>query len=228
MSSMPNVVLFPVGERDEYRDEVEVNRRVDEERRRIARDLHDVASYSFAMINLQAGVAARTLENHPQQAVETLDTIRSVSNHALQELRAILGLTAPATARGCTDLSALGSLVANVESAGVPTRLVERGIRRPLPPEVERAAFRIVQESLANVLRHAGRATASVVISYEPEWLLVVVDDDGPGQPGNEGAGSGIQGMRKRARELGGDLVAGPQPARGFRVSARLPTSIRR
>jgi signal transduction histidine kinase len=225
MSSQPNVVYFPI-----ERDVSEVSREVGRERARIARDLHDVVSYSFAMIVLQAGIAARTLEDRPQQAAETLATIRSVSNQALQEIRSILGVGPVTTAESprAPDLTRLEALVAEAESAGLPARLVVHGTQRALPPRVECTAYRIVQESLTNVLRHAGRANVSVVVTFEPDWLVVVVDDDGAGQTGNEGSGSGISGMRNRARELGGDLVAGPQPARGFRVSARLPTSIRR
>jgi signal transduction histidine kinase len=203
----------------------------DSERLRIARDLHDVISYGFATISLQAGAAAQVADEKPQQAIEALDSIRLASKHALQELRGILGVLRHSdggSAAAGIGLDQVESLVENTSRAGVPTRLDASGCHRPLPPGVSRAAYRIVQEALANVLRHAGEASASVSIAQEGDLLHIIVEDDGEGlhtddEPESKGSGFGILGMRERALSLGGDLEAAPLPAGGFRVRAYLP-----
>ena len=230
---MSNVAVFPATHVPEALfSEADLKRRLDEERRQIARELHDVVAYSFATIVVQAGVAARLADDRPQQLPEALSAIKSASQDALAEFRRILdGLRdTGTTVDERPSLDRLEPLADSITSAGVPTRIVVRGRPRSLPPEVDRAAFRIVQESLTNVLRHAQRASASVIVSYTPHWLLVAIEDDGRsrGRRCSDGTGNGIRGMRERAERLGGALTAGDRPGGGFRVSVRLPTSVRR
>jgi signal transduction histidine kinase len=230
---MSNVAVLPAEHaRDARFSEADVLRRLEEERQQLARELHDVVAYSFATILVQARVAARLADDRPQQLPEALSAIKSASEDALAEFRRILGglRDAGTTVDGPPSLDRLESLAESMTSAGVPTRIVTRGLSRSLPPEVDRAAFRIVQESLTNVLRHAHRATASVVVSYTPHWLLVAIEDDGRsrGARSPDGTGNGIRGMRERAERLGGELTANARSGGGFRVGVRLPTSVRR
>jgi signal transduction histidine kinase len=202
------------------------------ERLRIARELHDVVAHSFAAIALHAGVAEHVKEDRPEQVGEALRAITAVSREAARELRAILGVLRrvddgdlPAMSRGVGGLDALA---ATASSAGVPTRVAISGRPRPLLAAVDQAAYRIVQESLTNVLRHAGPASASVRVAYEPDRLVVEVVDDGHAQEVRDGArprdtGHGIAGMRERAQALGGQLEAGKRTGGGFWVRASLP-----
>jgi signal transduction histidine kinase len=202
------------------------------ERLRIARELHDVVAHSFAAIALHAGVAEHVMDDRPDQVGEALRAIKAVSGEAARELRAILGVLRrvddgqPAAAsRGVAGLDALA---ATASSAGVPTRVAISGRPRPLLAAVDQAAYRIVQESLTNVLRHAGAASASVRVAYEPNRLVVEVVDDGRAREAGDGGGSpgtghGIAGMRERALAFGGQLEAGKRPGGGFRVRASLP-----
>jgi signal transduction histidine kinase len=202
------------------------------ERLRIARELHDVVAHSFAAIALHAGVAEHVKDDRPDQVVEALRAIKAVSSEASRELRAILGVLrraddgqATAATRGVGGLDALA---ATASSAGTPTRVEISGRPRPLLAAVDQATYRIVQESLTNVLRHAGPARASVRVAYQPDRLLVEVIDDGhaPGTGdggGSPGSGHGIAGMRERALALGGELEAGQRTGGGFRVRASLP-----
>lgn len=216
--------------------EEEAARQVDAERLRIARELHDVLAHGIATINLQAGVAAHVLDEHPERAAEALRTIKATSKEALRELRGILGVLRDVDEieprEPVAGLSELDRLVDATSRAGVPTQVMISGNRRPLPATVELAAYRIVQESLTNVLRHAGRSSARVAISYADDAMTISVDDDGCGRtsglPGTNGhapkaPGHGILGMHERAHALGGELEAGPCASGGFRVRARLP-----
>jgi len=218
-------------ERAERTREEEARRRVDEERIRIARELHDVVSHSIGVISVQAGVAAHLLERRPDKAGEALATIRQASDEALDELHAMLGvLRQPdghAPLAPAPGLAQLDALVAMAEGAGLRVE-VDAGGAANLPPAVDLACYRIVQESLTNVVRHAGASSATVTVAADGDTLLVEVTDDGPGAPGagnGNGTRQGIVGMRERARALGGTLEAGPRPEGGFRVSARLPTA---
>jgi signal transduction histidine kinase len=213
--------------------EEEAQRRVTEERLRIARELHDVVSHTISTINVQAGVAAHVLDDRPEQAREALLAIKATSKEALRELRAILGVLRDvddaeprAPAPGLADLDAL---VHTAVRAGVPTRVTVSGEPRALPPGVDLVAYRIVQEALTNVVRHAGQANVEVQVRYEDGHVAVQVTDDGPGPeappPDGRGSGHGIEGMRERAAAVGGVLEAGPRPVRGFRVHASLPVS---
>jgi signal transduction histidine kinase len=197
------------------------------ERLQLARELHDVVASGFTVVNFQAALAAQVLSERPERAYEALSEIRRASGEALRELRTILGIlraVEPSAAEGAPGAAAIGSLVSVTTKAGVPTRLTVSGRRRLLSADVDLAAYRIVQESLTNVLRHSGAASASVVLAYGDDRLLVEVEDDGvaaaacPSSPGH-----GILGMRERAAALGGEVDAGRRPQGGFRVRAELP-----
>lgn len=211
--------------------DAEARRRVDEERLRIARELHDVLSHSISMMNVQAGVAAHLLDEKPEQARTALVAIKGASKDALRELRATLGTLRqvdeveggpPRTP--APGLALLDELVARTTAAGLAVDVRTDGQPRELPDGVDLAAYRIVQEALTNVTRHAGPATAAVLVRYGEHDLYVQVDDDGRGDHETvAGHGTGIVGMRERAETLGGELQAGPGPDGGFRVRARLP-----
>jgi signal transduction histidine kinase len=208
----------------------EERRRADDERLRVARELHDVVSHSIAMINFRAGVALHVLDRRPEQAREALVAIRHASAGAMQELRATVGvLRQPGggdrSRAAVPGLARLDELVAGVARAGPPVRVEVDGEPAELPPAVDLAAYRVVQESLTNVVRHAGPARATVRLAYGPADLVVEVSDDGAAAPevARPGGGHGIAGMRERVAALGGELRAGPRPQGGFQVRARLP-----
>jgi signal transduction histidine kinase len=202
---------------------------VDAERLRIARELHDVMSFSIATINVQAGAAAHVVDQRPEQAREALRAIKAISGEASRELRGILGLlrTAGHGAPSRHGLAGLDALAATATGAGLATRVVVSSGGERLPAAVDAAAYRIVQEALANALRYAGPASATVLVAWERDRLIVEVVDDGCGLTTTgqrtPGTGYGIAGMRERAHALGGTLHAGPRPGGGFRVRASLP-----
>jgi signal transduction histidine kinase len=204
-------------------------RRTSEERLRIARELHDALGHHLSLINVQSGVALHLNEELPEQTRASLTAIKEASKEALGELRSVLeilregGESAPRTP--ALTLDRLDALAAQAATAGLEVRTETEGEARPLPFGVEAAAFRIIQEALTNVTRHAGHATATVRVAYGPRDLTVEIDDDGSG-PATTNAtpgGKGILGMRERASALGGSLDAGPRPSGGFRVKATLP-----
>jgi signal transduction histidine kinase len=208
----------------------ESRRRASEERLRIARELHDALGHHISLINVQAGVALHINDELPEQARSALAAIREASKEALTELRSVLDILRQgeeqAAPRSPTpSLARLDALVSQAQAAGLTIRTETVGEARPLPFGVDVAAFRIVQEALTNVSRHAGQATATVQIAFGERDLIVQVDDDGGGvtRSTKPGTGKGILGMRERVAALGGDLEAGPRPERGFRVRARLP-----
>jgi signal transduction histidine kinase len=221
-------------ERAKARAEQE-RRQASEERLRIARELHDVLGHHLSLINVQAGVGLHLMDNHPEQAREALTAIKTASAEALREVRAVLGVLRPeeeaAPRQPALGLDRLGELTAD---AGLPVTVTTEGQQRPLPAEVDRAAYRIVQEALTNVRKHAAAAvTAQVAIEYTPEAVRLSVRNDGkrgffghdgPAE-GDSSAGSGIAGMRARAETLGGSLEAAPSPDGGFRVVAVLPAA---
>jgi signal transduction histidine kinase len=211
--------------------EEEARRRAGEERLRIARELHDALGHHLSLINMQSGVALHLNKELPEQATDALTAIKQASKEALAELRSVLDILRQeeggAASRTPTwTLARLDDVVSQAAAAGVVVQTETDGEMRPLPFVVDVAAFRIVQEALTNVARHAGPATATVRVSYGDRDLSVQVDDDGRGpQPHGAatGSGKGIVGMRERVAALGGELQAGPRPGGGFRVRARLP-----
>lgn len=202
-------------------------RRADEERLRIARELHDVLAHSLSVINVQAGVGLALLDADPDQARTALTTIKAASKEALGEVRQVLDtLRAPGDAprAPAPGLDRLPELVEQAAAAGLTVRTRVEGRRRRLPPGTELAAFRIVQEALTNVVRHSGSRTAEVVLEYGPDALALRVDDEGPATGGDAGgSGNGLAGMRERAAALGGTIEADTRPDGGFRVRATLP-----
>jgi signal transduction histidine kinase len=215
----------------ETRDE-EARRRVAEERVRIARDLHDSVAHTLTSISVQAGVGAHVLNERPQDALDALLAIKHTSREALAELRATLGMLRsddPAPGEPATGLDRLPTLVESSRAAGLPVDVVVEGDAQPLPPALDAAAFRIVQESLTNVIRHAGAARATVAVRHRKDRVEIEVTDDGQGAVHGNGAaagaggGHGLAGMRERVTLLGGELDAGPRPTGGYRVWARLP-----
>jgi signal transduction histidine kinase len=205
--------------------EDEARRRAGEERLRIARELHDVLAHDISLINVQAGVALHLIDERPEQAREALAAIKLASKDALGELRSVLDALraeGPAPRAPTAGLARLDEVVAGAAAAGLRVDTAVEGVVEPLPAAVDLAAFRIVQEAVTNVIRHAGPATAAVRLRYGPGDLVVEVCDDGRGGVAN-GHGNGLAGMAERAAALGGTLDAGPRSGGGFRVYARLP-----
>jgi signal transduction histidine kinase len=210
--------------------EEEALRRAGEERLRIARELHDTLGHHLSLISMQSGVALHLNKELPEQARSSLAAIKQASKEALAELRSVLDILRqegePASRSPTWTLARLQDVVSQAAAAGLVVRTESDGEVRPLPFAVDVAAFRIVQEALTNVARHAGPATATVRISYGDRDLSVQVDDDGRGLSAHgsaPGSGKGLVGMRERVAALGGDLQAGPRPGGGFRVRACLP-----
>jgi signal transduction histidine kinase len=214
----------------ERRHRQEAERRAGEERLRIARELHDVLAHNISLINVQAGVALHLLDKRPEEVRDALSAIKDASGEALREMRSVLGVLRrvdeklPRTpTRGIAQLP---ELISRSAAAGVAVKVDVEGEERPLPASVDLAGFRIVQESLTNVARHAATSSATVRLAYGDHELTVVVEDDGRGPQrtaAERNGGNGITGMRERAAALGGDLKAGPRPDGGFTVRARLP-----
>ncbi|MEU3415122.1 MULTISPECIES: sensor histidine kinase [unclassified Streptomyces] len=219
-------------ERAERTREEEARRRVAEERLRIARDLHDVVAHHIALVNVQAGVAAHVMDKRPDQAKEALAHVREAGRSALNELRATVGLLRQsddpeAPTEPAPGLGRLAELAATFRSAGLPVEVACADRPGELPAAVDLAAYRIVQEALTNVRKHAGPAArAEVSVVRVGPHLEVTVLDDGagavPGTPG-DGGGHGLLGMRERVTALGGTLATGPRYGGGFRVHAILP-----
>ncbi|MET9394104.1 sensor histidine kinase [Streptomyces sp. NPDC006624] len=200
-------------------------RRADEERLRIARELHDVLAHSISVINVQAGVGLALLDTDPEQARTALTTIKAQSKEALGEVRQVLDtLRAPGDAprAPAPGLDRLPELVEQAAGAGLTVDV--EGEPPRLAPGTDLAAFRIVQEALTNVVRHSGSRHARVRLARDADVLRLRVDDDGPATGADAGgSGNGLAGMRERAAALGGTIEAGPRPDGGFRVLAVLP-----
>ena len=201
-----------------------------EERLRIARDLHDVIGHNISLINVQASMGLDLMDSQPEQARAALSAIKSASKEALEELRTMLtplrGDDDAAPRSPAPGLDRLPELIELTRAAGLSVEVEITGTALPLPAAVQLAAYRIIQESLTNVARHAGRARVTVRVTYDDADVHIQIDDDGKAPAGWAaviGTGSGITGMRERATALGGNLSAGFRPGGGFRVSARLP-----
>jgi signal transduction histidine kinase len=214
-------------EAERTRDEA-ARRRAMEERLRIARELHDSLTHSISVIQVQAGVAVHLARKRGEDVPSALLAIQEAGADAARELRATLGVLRSQEDGDGSGLSQLDKLVARAQAAGLPVTLTVTGVKRALPPGVDQAAYRIVQEALTNVSRHAGDACASVHLHYTPETLCIQVDDDGKGAVTSvgtrpSGPGLGLVGMRERVSALGGRLQAGPRDEGGFQVRAELP-----
>jgi signal transduction histidine kinase len=205
------------------------------ERARLARELHDVIAHSVSVMVVQAGAAEQVLGPENEPARQAMHAVRDSGKAALGELRRLLGLlrddesTAPEGPQ--PSLDQLPDLVASLSATPTVVQLVVTGEARTLPPGVDQAGYRIVQEALTNALKHTDSARVTVSLRWESEVVELEVDDDGgrrrPGEGSaltDLGAGRGLVGMRERARLYGGELTAGRSPAGGFRVTARLPT----
>ncbi|MBG0821082.1 sensor histidine kinase [Planomonospora sp. ID91781] len=219
----------------------ETRRQVSEERLTMAQELHDVLAHNISLIHVQASTALHLIDDHPEQARTALTTIKQASKDVLTEMRSVIGVLRDDAPRSPT--AGLDRLDELVERSGLDVTAETSGSVRPLPPGVERAGYRIVQESLTNARRHAPGSSVTVLLEYGARELLIRVTDSGarvtaagpdgrpagaPGggpdaDPGERlGGGNGIPGMRERAAALGGTLTAGPFE-RGFRVEVRLP-----
>ena len=228
------------------------------ERARIASELHDVVTHNVSVMIVQAGAARKILASSPADAEDALLAVESTGREAMTELRNLLGLLSPAadgdddsaprgarspgggspapgtsapraTLRPQPGLGELDALIGRVRAAGLPVTLTVTGTPRALPPGADLAAYRVVQEGLTNVLRHAGQAEAAVAVHWGDELLLTVSNDGqgtGPAEPDHgcgPGQGRGLLGLRERLALYGGELVAGPRPGGGWRISAVLP-----
>ncbi|MFE7772384.1 sensor histidine kinase [Streptomyces sp. NPDC057445] len=219
-------------ERAERSRDEEARRRVAEERLRIARDLHDVVAHHIALVNVQAGVAAHVMDKRPDQAKEALAHVREASRSALNELRATVGLLRQsgdpeAPTEPAPGLAVLDALLETFRNAGLPVDLARTDDATELPAAVDLASYRIIQEALTNVQKHAGTAAkAEVSVVRVGRTVEVTVLDNGVpdgAAPAGDGGGHGLIGMRERVMALGGTLSAGPRYGGGFRVQAILP-----
>jgi signal transduction histidine kinase len=222
--------------------EEEARSRVSAERLRIAREVHDTVAHAIAIINVQAGVTAYLLEKRPERASEALVTIEQTSAQALHEMRAILGVLRDSDNGRVPHpgLGQLNDLAAMAREAGLDVKLEVGSPAAALPRAVDNTAYRILQESITNVIRHVGPTRVTVALEYGTDVLEVRVADEGSRETSGDAAaghapagtaaetgstepGRGIAGMRERCGLLGGELTAGPRPCGGFEVRARLP-----
>jgi signal transduction histidine kinase len=198
-----------------------------QERLRIARELHDVLAHNVSLINVQAGTALHLLDQQPERARPALEAIKDASSETLREVRSVLGILrgpgeeAPLSPTAGT--AGVEELISRTAAAGIAVASEVRGEPRPLPASVDLAVYRILQEALTNVARHAQPATATVRLIFAEDEVTLEVEDDGAGNGALPPAGNGIAGMRERVASLGGDFSAGPRGDSGFRVAARLP-----
>jgi signal transduction histidine kinase len=220
--------------------EAEAARRVTEERLRIARDLHDVVGHHLALIYVQAGVATRVLDDPRAKAHEALDHIRAASKTALGELSDTVGLLRqpgeqPAPTEPIIGLAGVDDLLAAFRRSGLTITAHVNGPVRPVAVAADLTAYRVIQEGLTNVCKHAGPTMVQVRLTYQPETLRIVIDNRATAGPhrvadvslaGDLGKGHGLVGMRERVTAVGGTLHAGPRPDGGYRVTATLPVSV--
>jgi len=213
--------------RVEAEHEAQTRRAVEAERARIAGELHDVVTHNVSVMVVQAGAARRVLDSSPGEAREALFAVEASGRTAMGELRHLLGLLAPAGQAALVPQPGLWqvrALVDRVRAAGLDVELSVTGARE-LPPGVDLAAYRVVQETLTNVIKHAGAARAVVCVEYRPGELVITVTDDGSLASPVSG-GRGLIGLRERIAIYGGELDAGPRPGGGWRVSARIPLEV--
>ncbi len=241
--SARRVYVAEQAERDRATEADRARLAVRDERVRIAREMHDVIAHSLAVVTVQAGVGRRLMAKHPEQAAAALESIEATGRNAQDELRAVLGLlrddgTGTAELGPAPGLADLGALVDTVRAAGTPVELRTSGLDGRLSPALELSVYRVVQEALTNVVKHAPGANATVEVSVSAREVAIEVADDGearaaqpsrplPGQAPLSSSQHGIVGMRERVGAFGGSLTAERAPGRGFRVSARIPLQAR-
>jgi signal transduction histidine kinase len=216
----------------------EMRRMLTEQRLQIARDLHDVLAHTLSLIAVQAGVANYVIGEHPEEASRALSSIEQTSRSALGEVRALLTVLRaerPASAQASDSRAAafpapgladLGALVERTAAAGVRVDLQVSGRRPALPAGIELAAFRVVQEAITNVVKHAATDACQVTVAYQQDRVTLQVTDHGSGVGSKAALGYGIVGMRERVGMYGGDFHAGALPDRGFQVTARSPVAV--
>jgi signal transduction histidine kinase len=203
---------------------------IQQERARIARDLHDVVAHHVGVIVARARLEQRAVDPYGER-LEALRSIESTGREALTEMRRMLDVLQPTEGEPETEtrqgVDQLEALLQQIESAGLPCALTVRGTKRPLPAAVGSTAYHVVQEALTNALKHAGPTRAEVWVTYESGWLRVEVVDEGSGVAGGSQHGHGLAGMRQRVALVGGKLSVGARPGGGFEVSAELPVAVR-
>jgi signal transduction histidine kinase len=206
-------------------------RAIEAERARIAGELHDVVTHNVSVMVVQAGAARLAVANSPDEATDALRAVEASGRTAIAELRNLLGVLSPpgdhAELRPQPGLGELEELISRVCAAGLPVDLLVQGTPRPLSPGVDLAAYRVVQEALTNVLRHAGRAAASVMVNWGENLVITVSNTGGPAlRVGAEQPGRGLLGLQERLSLYGGELDAGPKPGGGWRVRAVMPVGV--
>jgi len=213
-------------ERARHQEEIA---RAGQERLRIARELHDVLAHNVSLINVQAGTALHLLDKQPERARPALEAIKEASSNTLREVRSVLDVLRRPEEQPPRSpppgMASLDELISRTAAAGIAVERDVRGEPRPLPASVDLAVYRILQEALTNVARHAQPAAATVRLIFGDEHVTLEVEDEGRPTANGEATriGNGIAGMRERVAALGGDFSAGPQGEAGFRVTARLP-----
>jgi signal transduction histidine kinase len=207
-------------------------RAIEAERSRIAGELHDVVTHNVSVMVVQAGAARMAVTSSPDEATEALRAVEASGRTAIAELRNLLGVLSPpgadVTLRPQPGLGELDELIGRLAAAGLSVDLHVQGTPRPLPPGADLAAYRVVQEALTNVLRHAGRAATSVIVHWD-EKLVITVSDTGRGgsvSQSNSERGRGLLGLQERLSLYGGELDAGPRPGGGWRVRAVMPVGV--
>jgi signal transduction histidine kinase len=219
--------LHEAAVRAEEAHEEELARVAAEERRRIAREMHDVVAHSVSVMVVQAGGARRILDRDPARAIEAAAHIEQTGRAALVEMRRLLGVLNAgdeAERAPAPGMRELGALVVRTRAAGLPVELTVDGEPRPLPAGLDLAAYRVLQEGLTNAIRYAHAAPTDVRVRWTPSALELTVADRGPGWSGDDGVtGHGLVGMRERVRLYGGELWTGRREGGGFEIRARIP-----
>ncbi|GGL29143.1 sensor histidine kinase [Planomonospora parontospora] len=206
----------------EREKEMEARRAVERERAAISRDMHDILGHAISLMVVQAEAGPLIVRPDPGRAEAAFDAIAAAGRDAMDQLRRLLGLLGEDSSEATPTVARIGALVESVDRAGQPAALTVSGTPRPLPPDVEAAAYRVVQEALTNAVKHARASKVSIELGWRADALVIDVTDDGRGHTG--GTGHGLVGIRERAAACGGSASFGHGPGRrGFTVSVRLP-----
>jgi signal transduction histidine kinase len=203
------------------------DRAVAQERRRIARELHDVVAHSVSVMTVQAGAVRRLLRPDQERERQALEVVEATGREALTEMRRLVGLLREQGSMPefspQPSMRAVDVLVGTVREAGLPVELEIDGAPRELPPGVDLSAYRVIQEALTNALRYAGPAQAWVTVRWSDDTLELEIANDGRSEPGVGGGGHGLAGLRERVALVGGTVDSGPRAGGGFVVRAQLP-----